>query len=257
MKLLEYQAKREFAASGIATPQGRLARNVAEARAAAGELGRIAIKAQVPVGGRGKAGGVAIVDTPDEAEREAERILNLTISGYPVSMLWCEQAIDVARELYLGITLDRTERRFVLMFSAAGGMEIEQVAHESPDKVAKHWIDPLAGLHPFDVRSVVFHALDRVPVLDDQRAAVAMGVTSIARALYERATSRDALTCEINPLVLTSSGTLVAGDGKLEIDENAEYRQHLSDGDATIPLAPGGDPLEIEAKRRGLTYVHL
>src|SRR5438132_7307505 len=124
MKLLEYQAKERFAAAGIIVPQGRLARTPDEAAAAATELGAVAVKAQVPIGGRGKAGGIAVVDTPEDARREAERILSLQIRGYPVHALWCEQALAIEHELYLGIALDRDRGRLVLILSASGGMDI-------------------------------------------------------------------------------------------------------------------------------------
>src|SRR6202790_706754 len=152
MKLLEYQAKQRFAAAGIAVPSRRLARTAEEAAAAARELGRIAVKAQVPIGGRGKAGGIVVVDTPEEAQREAARILAMDIRGYPVRSVWCETGLEIDAELYLGITLDRDRRRLVVIFSAAGGMEIEQVAAEAPGRIAKLWPDPLAGPHPNDIR---------------------------------------------------------------------------------------------------------
>ena len=163
MKLLEYQAKQQFAAAGIAIPQGRLARTPAEAAAAARELGRVAVKAQVPIGGRGKAGGIAVVDTPEEAEREAARILAMDIRGYPVRSVWCETGLEIGSELYLGLTLDRDRRRMAVIFSAAGGMEIEQVAEESPEKIAKLWPDPFAGPQPYEIRQMVFEALRHVP----------------------------------------------------------------------------------------------
>ena len=124
MKLLEYQAKRQFARAGIEVPPGRVARTPEEAEQAARELGRLAVKAQVPIGGRGKAGGIAVVDTPDEARREAARILAMEIRGYPVRALWCESGLDISHELYLGVTLDRERRRLALILSAAGAKEI-------------------------------------------------------------------------------------------------------------------------------------
>src|ERR1700693_59908 len=144
MKLLEYQAKQRFASAGIAVPDGRLARTPDEAAAAAEQLGRIAVKAQVPIGGRGKAGGIAVVDTPEDARREAARILAMDIRGYPVRSVWCETGLEIEAELYLGITLDRARRPLVLIFLAAGGMEIEQVAEEAPERIAKLWPDPFA-----------------------------------------------------------------------------------------------------------------
>jgi len=262
MKLLEYQAKQRFAAAGIGIPAGRLARTPDEAAAAASELGRIAVKAQVPIGGRGKAGGIVVVDSPDAAKREAARILALDIRGYPVRSVWCEQALDIAAELYLGITLDRDRRRMVVIFSASGGMDIEQVAEESPERIAKMWPDPFAGPQPFEIRQLAFEGLARARDLRDRAGKLAAALVPLVSRLYGLASSLDALTCEINPLVLTPDGNLIAGDAKLEIDENAEFRHQ----DVAVELAAdepgddgksGDDPYEIEARKRGLTYVHL
>ena len=261
MKLLEYQAKQRFAGAGITVPQGRLARTPDEAAAAAAELGTIAIKAQVPIGGRGKAGGIAVVATPEEARREAQRILSMDIRGYPVHSVWCETGLDIEAELYLGITLDRDRRRLVVIFSAAGGMDIEQVAAETPERIAKLWPDPFAGPLSFEMRELAFNGLLHAPQLRARAGVLASGLASAGRALYGLAVSLDALTCEINPLVLTPSGALVAADGKLEIDENAEYRHRdvaaEIAADQSADGSSGEDPFEAEARRRGLTYVHL
>jgi succinyl-CoA synthetase beta subunit len=262
VKLLEYQAKQQFAAAGIAVPRGRLARTAGEAGAAARELGRVAVKAQVPIGGRGKAGGIAVVDTPEEAEREAARILAMDIRGYPVRSVWCETGLDIGSELYLGLTLDRDRRRMALIFSAAGGMEIEQVAERSPEKIAKLWPDPFAGPQPYEIRGMVFEALRHAPELRGEAARLAAQVVTLSQSLYSLATSLDALTCEINPLVLTASGEFIAADGKLEIDENAHYRHRALAEELAVDATgedgrTGDDPYEVEAHRRGLTYVHL
>jgi succinyl-CoA synthetase beta subunit len=262
MKLLEYQAKQQFAAAGIPVPPGRLARTADEAAAAAQELGRVAVKAQVPIGGRGKAGGIAVVDTPEEARREAARILAMDIRGYPVRSVWCETGLDIEAELYLGITLDRDRRRLVIIFSAAGGMEIEQVAVEAPERIAKLWPDPFAGPQPYEIRQLAFAALAHAPQLHDRTSKLVNALVGITTRLYQVATSLDALTCEINPLVLTPEGSLVAADGKLEIDENAHYRhadiaEELAKDETGDDGRTGDDPFEVEARRRGLTYVHL
>ena len=262
MKLLEYQAKQRFAAAGISVPPGRLARTPEEAAAAARELGRVAVKAQVPIGGRGKAGGIAVVDTPEEAHREAARILAMDIRGYPVRSVWCETGLEIAAELYLGITLDRDRRRLVVIFSAAGGMEIEQVAVEAPERIAKLWPDPFAGPMPFEIRELAFAGLAHSPQLREQAAKLVNALVSMTIRLHAVATSLDALTCEINPLVLTPQGSLVAADGKLEIDENAHFRhadiaEELARDETGEDGSTGDDPFEVEARRRGLTYVHL
>jgi succinyl-CoA synthetase beta subunit len=262
MKLLEYQAKQQFAAAGIEIPAGRLARTPEEAVQAARDLGRIAIKAQVPIGGRGKAGGIAVVDSPEDARAEAERILGMDIRGYPVHSVWCERGLQIDSEFYLGITLDRDRRSLVLIFSVSGGMDIEQVAAETPEKIAKLWPDPWEGPHAFEVRALAFAALRGDSSLKDRSGAIATKLAAVAQTLYKVATSLDATTCEINPLVLTSEGTLVAADGKLEIDDNAAFRHkdiaELVERDATQSgPQTGDDPFEAEAQRRGLTYVHL
>jgi succinyl-CoA synthetase beta subunit len=262
VKLLEYQAKRRFAAAGIDVPAGRLARTPDEAAAAASELGRVAIKAQVPVGGRGKAGGIALAGSPEEARREAARILAMDIHGYPVRSVWCETGLEIAHELYLGITLDRDRRRLALMLSAAGGMEIERVAAESPEKIAKLWPDAVAGPQAFQVRRLAFAALAQAPELEESRGTLAAALVPVAQSLFRLAVSLDAVTCEINPLALTVAGRLVAADGKLEVDENAEYRHQDLAHELAADLRgedgrTGDDAFEAEAKRRGLTYVHL
>jgi succinyl-CoA synthetase beta subunit len=262
VKLLEYQAKQRFSAAGIPIPEGRLARTPAEAAAAARELGRVAIKAQVPIGGRGKAGGIAVVDTPEDAELEAARILAMDIHGYPVRSVWCETGLEIGNEFYLGLTLDRDRRRMAIIFSAAGGMEIEQVADASPEKIAKLWPDPFAGPQPYEIRRMVFAALAHAPLLRDRAAALATQLVALTQKLYAVAVSLDALTCEINPLVLTLDGRFIAADGKLEVDENAHYRhadlaEELARDATGDDGRTGEDPYEVEARRRGLTYVHL
>ena len=262
MKLLEYQAKQRFATAGIAVPSGRLARTPEEAAAAARELGRVAIKAQVPIGGRGKAGGIAVVDTPEEAQREAARILAMDIRGYPVRSVWCETGLTIEAELYLGITLDRDRRRLVIIFSAAGGMEIEQVAVDAPERIAKLWPDPFAGPHPYEIRQLAFAGLAHAPELRDRVPRLVSSLVVLTTRLHEVATSLDALTCEINPLVVTPDGMLVAADGKLEIDENADSRhkdiaEELARDETGEDGRSGDDPFEVEARKRGLTYVHL
>ncbi|HEY0410957.1 MAG TPA: ADP-forming succinate--CoA ligase subunit beta, partial [Candidatus Dormibacteraeota bacterium] len=262
VKLLEYQAKQQFAKAGISVPAGRLARTAEEAEAAARELGRVAVKAQVPVGGRGKAGGIAVVDTPEEARTEAARILAMDIRGYPVRSVWCETGLDVAHELYCGVTLDRDRRRMVLMLSGAGGMDIEQVAETQPDMIAKLWPDPFRGPQAYEIRQLAFTALRAVPALAGRAGRLAGALVPLVQTLHRLAVSLDAVTCEINPLVITAGGELVAADGKLEVDENAEYRHRDLAAELAVDAlgddgASGDDPFEVEAKRRGLTYVHL
>jgi len=247
MKLLEYQAKEQFRESGIPVREGRLARTEEEVVAAQKALGKIAVKAQVPIGGRGKAGGIKIASGEAEARAAAGAILGMDIRGYRVNEVWCEQAADVEREIYLGVTLDRDARRLVIILSAAGGMDIEEVAATAPEKIVKLHPDPWKGVQPFELRSMCFAA-----GLGDLAGKLA----PIMRQLYALSLRRDALTCEINPLALVAGGDLVALDGKLEVDENAEFRQKDLESYRSED-AGSGDPLEAEARRRGLTYVHL
>ena len=244
MKFLEYQVKERFRAAGIPVPDGRLARTPDEAALAAGALGPIAVKAQVPVGGRGKAGGIKLARTAADAKRVAGEILGMTIKGYTVREVWCETAQEITRELYLGLTLDRDARKPVLILSAQGGMEIEEVAETHPEAIAKLHPDPWRGPLPFEVRDLIFRA--GLGPLQAQ-------LTPLVGKLYALARTYDALTIEINPLALTQDGGLVAADGKLEIDENAMFRhKDLHGADESDE-----DPLEAEARRRKLTYVRL
>jgi succinyl-CoA synthetase beta subunit len=244
MKFLEYQVKERFRAAGIPVPDGRLAKTPDEAALAAGALGPIAVKAQVPVGGRGKAGGIKLARTAADAKRVAGEILGMTIKGYTVKEIWCETAQDITRELYLGLTLDRDARKPVLILSAQGGMEIEEVAETHPEAIAKLHPDPWRGPLPFEVRDLIFRA--GLGPLQAQ-------LTPLVGKLYALARTYDALTIEINPLALTQDGGLVAADGKLEIDENAMFRhKDLHGADESDE-----DPLEAEARRRKLTYVRL
>src|SRR5438445_10228384 len=158
MKLLEYQAKEQFAGAGIPVNEGRLARTVEQVVDAAKLLGPIAVKAKVPVGGRGKAGGIKLAKSPEEAKAAAEAILGMDIKGFTVHEVWCEQAANVEREIYLGVTLDRDARRLVMILSAAGGMDIEEVAATAPDKIVKLRPDPWRGAQGFELRSMVFLA---------------------------------------------------------------------------------------------------
>ena len=244
MKFLEYQVKERFKAAAIPVPDGRLARTPDEAALAAGALGPVAVKAQVPVGGRGKAGGIKLARTPMDAKRVAGEILGMTIRGYTVREVWCETAQEITRELYLGLTLDRDARKPVLILSAEGGMEIEEVAESHPEAIAKLHPDPWRGPLPFEVRNLIFRA--GLGPLQAQLAPLIIKLYALARTY-------DALTLEINPLALTRDGGLVAADGKLEIDENAMFRhKDLHGADDSEE-----DPIEAEAKLRKLTYVRL
>jgi succinyl-CoA synthetase beta subunit len=240
---------------------GRVAHSPEEAASAAREFGRVVVKAQVPIGGRGKAGGVKLAAGEQEARQAAAQILGMEIRGFTVPAVLCEEALEISQELYLGVALDRDRRSLVVMLSFAGGMEIEEVAETSPEKIAKLWPDPFRGPLAYEVRQLALDALaavggeSRLP-----KAKLLAQLVPLVQSLYGLCQRLDATLCEINPLVVTREQVLIAGDGKVEIDQNAEFRHHDlvkelgADQDAA---SSGDDPLEVEAKRRGLTYVHL
>ena len=246
MKLLEYQAKEVLASLGIPIPPGKVARTPDEAAAACRELGPIAVKAQVPVGGRGKAGGIKLAKTPDEARAAAAQIIGMDIKGFKVPLVYCEAALEIEREIYLGFTVDRDARANILMLSAKGGMDIEQVAEESPDSIARLYPNPWRGPLDFELNQLVYKA---------ELGPLARPLAGLIKKLYRAIPDLDAVTAEINPLVVTKTGELVAGDAKLEIDENAAYRH--KDLEQRFGSMLEGDVYEVEAKKRGLTYVSL
>lgn len=244
MKFLEYQVKERFKAAGIPVPEGRLARTPNEVALAAAALGSVAVKAQVPVGGRGKAGGIKLAHTPVEARRAGEQIIGMEIKGYRVRQVWCETAVEMSRELYLGLTIDRDARNAVLILSGRGGMDIEEVAETHPEAIARLYPDPWRGPLPFEIRELIFRAA--LGGLQTQLSPLAQKLHNLGRTL-------DATTIEINPLALTPDGGLVAADGKLEVDDNALFRHKDLSGAEDVE----DDPLEAEARRRKLTYVRL
>ena len=175
MKLLEYQAKEVLASLGIAIPPGKVARTPDEAAQACEELGPVAIKAQVPVGGRGKAGGIKVVKTPDEARNAAAQIIGMDIKGFKVPLVYCESALDIQREIYLGFTVDRDARNNILMLSAKGGMDIEQVAEEAPESIARLHPNPWRGPLDFELNQLAF---------DAGLGELARPLTALIRKLY-------------------------------------------------------------------------
>ena len=254
MRLQEYQSKSLFAKHVLPIPQGRVAATPEEARRFAEELGgAVAIKAQVLIGGRGKAGGIRLAQTPAEAEEIAAVLLGMDIRGFPVRELLIEQAVDIAQEIYLGITLDRALRRAVVIASAEGGIEIEQVARDHPDAIHKVAIDPLTGLS--DAKTL---ALARDLGLPEQ---LYPALSEVARRLYEVYQAHDAMLAEINPLVITGAGDLLALDAKMVIDDNALFRQPDLSALRADEASDGGTgeetPNERAAREAGLSYVHL
>ncbi len=249
MKLHEYQAKQVFADAGIPTPASQLASDVDGAVAAAEEIGYpVAIKAQVQVGGRGKAGGIKLVDDEAEAREAADEILGMDLKGYHVGSVLVEEAVDFTNELYVGITMDRGEGKPVAMVSTKGGVDIEQVAEDDPDAIAREHIDPAFGMHPYQARKAVYDAgVDQ---------AIARDVSSVLTTLYQLWDDRDGADAEINPLMVTADDEVIAADAVMNIDEDALFRQpELAEMEAEA--ASTGDELEQKADEYGFDYVRL
>ena len=247
MKLHEYQSKLIFSEYGVPIPKGKVAATASEARQIAEELGgRVVIKSQVLVGGRGKAGGIRLANTPNEAEELAAQILSMEIKGLPVRKVLIDQAANIDTEIYLGITNDRSERKPVMMASAAGGVDIEEVARTTPEKIIKVHIDPLLGLKDYQARDIAAEI--------DLPRDLWRSFGKIAHGLWEAYEGSDANLAEINPLVITSENTLVAVDGKMVIDDSAIFRHPdlAEKRDLDIEVEA-----ETEARKYGLSYIKL
>jgi succinyl-CoA synthetase beta subunit len=247
LNLQEYQSKRIFAKFGVPIPRGEVATTATAARDIARRLGtRVVIKSQVLVGGRGKAGGIKLASTPDEAEMVAERILGMDIKGLKVRKVLVDEAADIKKELYLGLVIDRAQRRVVMMGSSEGGVDIEEVAAQTPEKITKIAIDPFLGLKDYQAREMAMTmGVNRELVGDFIR---------IAQALYTAFMQSDASLAEINPLAIVGEGKLVGLDGKMSVDDNALFRHPDLDEMRDVDEE---DPYEAEARRFGLSYVKL
>jgi succinyl-CoA synthetase beta subunit len=246
--LYEYQGKELFRRAGIPVSDGRLATTAAEARAAAEELGGpVVVKAQVLTGGRGKAGGIKLAASPEEAEARAEEILGLDIRGHVVRKLWIEKASDIAKEYYLSITFDRGAKQPLFMFTTQGGVDIEEVAASSPDALVKLHVDPFEGFQPWHARALVYGGGVDDP--DEQKQ-----ISAIAGRLYSAFVDQDAMLCEINPLIVTPAGEVKALDSKFTVDDNALFR-HPDVAEMRDPEAY--PPEERAAREKGVTYVKL
>jgi succinyl-CoA synthetase beta subunit len=246
--LNEYQGKELFRRYGLPVSEGRLATTPGEARAAAKELGgRVVVKAQVLTGGRGKAGGVKLADDPDDAERKADDILGLDIRGHVVRKLWIERASEIAKEYYLSVTFDRGAKQPLLMLTREGGVEIEQVAAETPDALARLHVDPLEGFQPYQARRLIYGA-----GIDDPNEQ--KQIVSIVEKLYGCFVGSDAMLCEINPLIVTPDGDVKALDSKFTVDDSALFRHPDV---AEMRDVEAADPLEAFAREKGVTYVKL
>jgi succinyl-CoA synthetase beta subunit len=246
--LYEYQGKQLFARAGIPVSEGRLATSPEEARTAAEELGGpVVVKAQVLTGGRGKAGGVKLVDDPADAEAKARDILGLDINGHVVRKLWIERASHIAKEYYLSITFDRGAKQPLFMLTTEGGVEIEQVAEEHPDALARLHADPLEGFQPYQARRLVYGAGIDDPGEQKQ-------ILAIVEKLYACFTENDAMLTEINPLIVTPEGEVRALDSKFTVDDSALYRHPDI---AEMRDVAAADPQEQLAREKGVTYVKL
>ena len=247
MKLHEYQSKRIFAKYGIPIPKGDIAGTPEEARQIAADLGRrVVVKSQVLVGGRGKAGGVKVANNPDEAEQVASKILGMNIKGLTVRKVLVDEAADIQQEIYLGVVIDRAARRVTMISSAAGGMDIEEVARTAPEKIIKVPINPFLGLRDYQARQIAFALGLKGDHIRD--------FTVIAHGLYKAFLDTDASLAEINPLVVTGEGKLLAVDGKIVTDDNGSFRhQDL----AALRDVDEETRSEAEARSFGLNYIQL
>src|SRR3954470_21788113 len=247
MDLLEYQGKQLFARHGVPVPTGTPATTVEEAVAAADEIGYpCVVKAQVQVGGRGKAGGIKVAKDRTEAEAHAQAILGMDIRGLTVHEVWIEAASDIAAEYYASIVFDRAAKKPLVLLSTQGGMDIEEVAASDPSAIARLHVDPLIGFQDFHARRLAFEAgID---------ADVIRPVGALLAKLYEAFVEEEAMLVEVNPLIITGSRDVVALDAKVTLDDNSLFR-HRENAELRNPS--GEDPQERMAKERGLTYVSL
>jgi succinyl-CoA synthetase beta subunit len=248
--LFEYQAKELFAAYDVPVQAGKVARTVEEARAIAAEFAAqghplVVVKAQVKTGGRGKAGGVKLANGPDEAYDKANQILGMDIKGHTVHAVLIAQAVDIAAEYYLSFLLDRANRTFLSICSVQGGMEIEEVAHTSPQAVARIPVSPLTGVDAAKAAEII--AAGRIP------AEAAAGAAWLAERLWTMFTDEDATLVEVNPMALTEDGQVLAVDGKVTLDDNASFRQDH----ARFEDVSDTDPIEARARAKHLNYVKL
>jgi succinyl-CoA synthetase beta subunit len=247
VNLHEYQSKFRFAEFGIPIPQGKVAHSPQEAYEIAKELGGpVVVKAQVLIGGRGKAGGVKLAQTPDEAQQHADVVLGMDIKGHKVLKVLVDPASEIESEIYLGVTNDRAVRKPLIMASAEGGMDIEEVNRVSPEKIIREHVDPFLGLRDYQIRNLAYG----IELPRDLWKAF----MKIARGLYNCYIESDATLTEINPLIINSNNELVAVDGKMSIDDSALYRHR----DLAEMRDTSAEPeAETEARAAGLSYVKL
>jgi succinyl-CoA synthetase beta subunit len=246
MKLYEFQAKELFAQGGIPIPRGRMVTDADGAAAAAAEIGRSVVKAQAHAGGRGKAGYIKLAQTPDEAKGYASAMLGQTFKGFLIGRLLIEEAVDIAAEYYLAITVDRESKSPVMICSAKGGVDIEEVAEHDPDSIVSLVIDVAYGPWDFQLRDLAERAN-----LDPKSYRQ---FVDISKKLYDVFVRSDASLAEINPLMVLKDGRMIAADAKFDVDDNAVFRHEALLG---LKEEAEEDPIEAEAHRQGVTYVRL
>ena len=247
MKLFEFEAKNILKKYGVSVPKGNTASNTSEAEAVAREIGKpVVLKAQVLVAGRGKAGGIVFAEDPREANKVASRLIGSSIKESLVKNVLVEEKLNIATQFYVSVAIDRQAKKYIVLTSTEGGVDIEEVAKTSPQKIARYWVDPVAGLNQADaIKMLGGFKLNR----DD-----ANKFGAIIATLYKAALDNDAELVELNPLVKTTSGDFIAADARIIVDDNAlfrhpEFKAESSEEEAT--------PLEIEARKQGLAYVDL
>jgi len=249
MKLFEYEAKKILSTYGVQVPRGELAKSPEEALKAAMKISSpYVIKAQVLVAGRGKAGGILFAESPSEVKEKTAKLLGSEIKGIKVKSVWIEEKIPIKRELYFGVTVDRAQRTYVAIASSAGGMEIEEVAATTPERVTRFPIDPLRGFRPYHARQIAKEL--------GYKGSQMLKLAAIFHRLYRASMDYDAELMEMNPLVETTEGTFVAADARLIIDDNAlhrhpKYQGKLMEGESEFT------PEEIEARKSDLAYVKM
>lgn len=247
MKLYEYEAKKVFASHGIPIPKGDVASTPVEAEEIAASIGKpVALKVQVLVGGRGKAGGIRFAYSPEEARKIASELLGSVFKGFKVDKILVEEKLSIENEFYIGITIDRAARKFVAIASSKGGVDIEEVAEKYPSLIAKEHIDPLIGFYTFMARNM----LKRLGI----NRSLINPMASYLKKLYDILVSYDAELIEINPLALTNDGRLVAADARLNIDQDAIFRHKEFTANLQFRELT---PIEVEARKVGLSYVEL
>ena len=247
MKIHEYQAREIFKRYGIPVSNGDVAETPEQAYDIAKKIGkRVVVKAQVLVGGRGKAGGVKLADNPEDAKEKASEILGMKIKGLKVERVFVAEAVNIAHEAYLGVVIDRRTKRPVVMVSPAGGVEIEEVAKETPEKIFKKVVDPAYGLLPHQARELTFN------LYDDKK--MVFRAADILMRLYTLFMETDASLAEINPFVVTDAGELIALDSKINFDDNAIFRHPEYEG--MKDLTPD-EKVEEDAKKKGLSFIKL